>query len=193
MRNSLLFFFFLLSSCGYHLGRSANSEIISVEVPYVEEDMYGLLTNELVKSITNSSVMHYQSNNADYELRVKILTNATDKIGYKYDTNNEGQRTKNIRPTEGRCSLIAEVQLINLKTREIKFGPLKVTSDSEFDYVDQDSLNDLSFIDPLGNRTTVLSFSLGQLESIDSAREAALKPLFEQLAKKIVDAISAYW
>ncbi|MFA6118352.1 MAG: LPS assembly lipoprotein LptE [Parachlamydiales bacterium] len=193
MRNSLLFFFFLFSSCGYHLGRNDNSEIKSVEVPYVEEDMYGLLTNELIKNIANSSAMHYQSTNANYELKVKVLNSATNKIGYKYDTNNEGQRTKNIRPTEGRCSLTAEVQLINIKTREIKFGPFTVTSDSDFDYVDQDSLSDLSFIDPSGNRITVLSFSLGQLESIDSAKEAALKPLFEQLAKKIVDAISTYW
>ncbi len=193
MRNRLLFFFLLLTSCGYNLGRSQCCGKIVVCVPYIKGDFNGLFTNELIKQISYSTGLNYKYSNADYILKVEILCDTTKQIGYKYDRDNQNERRKNIRATEGRQTIVARVELIDNKTNQIKFGPFEVQQDSEFDYVDPDSLNDLSFIDSKGDRVTVLSYSLGQLESIENAKEAALKPLYTSLSKKIVDAILAYW
>ncbi|NGX28896.1 MAG: LPS-assembly lipoprotein LptE [Candidatus Anoxychlamydiales bacterium] len=193
MKSSIVLLIFLLTSCGYHLGRSQNAENISVSVPYISDDFSGIFTNEIIKQVSNSSSLSYNYSNADYFLDIKIIENSTRQIGYKYDRNNQNARQKNLRSTEGRQQVTALVELIEKRTNVTKFGPYKIKASSEFDYVDQDSLNDLSFVNPIGQRGTVLSFSLGQLESIESAKEATLKPLYEKLAKKIVDAISTYW
>ncbi len=58
----------------------------------------------------------------------------------------------------------------------------------DYDYVTQDSLQDLSFVTSSG-RQTVLSFSLGQLESIESAKTAAKEALYKKLAKRIAEAL----
>lgn len=193
MKNSLIFFFLLLTSCGYHLGRSQNSEIVNISVPYIEKDLSGHFTSELIKELSYSSNLSYKYSNADYILCVKIIDSNTSQIGYRYDRNNENVRQEDLRATEGRQKITAIVELIDRVSNCTKFGPFEVSEVVDFDYVDQDSLSDLSFIDPLGNRTTVLAFSFGQLESIESAKEAASRPLYSKLAKKIVDAISAYW
>jgi len=193
MKNSLLFFFLLLTSCGYNFGRSQSLDQSSISVPYVEQDLSGRFTSQLIKELSYSSNLNYKYSDADYVLCVRIIDSSTSQIGYKYDRNNNNVRQKNLRATEGRQKITARVELIEKDSNCIKFGPFDVSATSDFDYVDPDSLNDLSFIDPSGNRTTVLAFSLGQLESIESAKEAASKVLYEKLAKKIVDAISAYW
>lgn len=183
----------MLTSCGYHLGRARNSEKIIVNVPYIKGDYNGLFTNELIKQISYSRNLNYKYCNADYLLKVEILSDSTSQIGYKYDQKNNGQIGKAIRATEGRQVVVVRVELVDSDTNLVKFGPFDVKADSEFDYVDPDSLNDLSFVRSENNRVTVLSYSLGQLESIENAKEAALKPLYESLSKKIVDAILAYW
>ncbi|NGX33897.1 MAG: hypothetical protein K1060chlam1_00239 [Candidatus Anoxychlamydiales bacterium] len=193
MKNSFIFLFLFLTSCGYHLGRSQNYQNAEISVPYIEKDLSGYFSQELIKQISYSSNLNYKYSNADYTLCVKIIDSNTSQIGYKYDRNNENVRQNNLRATEGRQKITARVELIDKNSNCTKFGPFDISANADFDYVDPDSLNDLSFIDPNGNRTTVLAFSLGQLESIESAKEAASKPLYEKLAKKIVDAISAYW
>ena len=88
---------------------------------------------------------------------------------------------------------MATVEVFERKSNKIVLGPFNVISDSDFDYIDAESINDQSFIDSSGNRLTILAYSLGQLEGIESAKEAALIPLYKKLSKKIVDSISAYW
>ncbi|EKE03068.1 MAG: hypothetical protein ACD_20C00278G0002 [uncultured bacterium] len=193
MRIRSIFFFILLTSCSYHLGRSQNPEKIIVNVPYVQGDYNGLFTNELIRQISYSANLNYKYSDANYFLKVEIISDSTSQIGYKYDRDNNNERCKTIRATEGRQTIAARISLIECSTNLVKFGPFDVKADSEFDYVDPDSLNDLSFINAEKKRVTVLSYSLGQLESIENAKEAALKPLYESLSKKIVDAILAYW
>jgi len=123
MRNSFFIFFFLLTSCGYHLGRSQNNENISVSVPYISEDFSGLFTNELIKQVANCSQINYHQTNADYILDIKISENSTNQIGYKYDRNNQNVRQQNLRATEGRQQITAIVELIEKKTGITKFGP----------------------------------------------------------------------
>ncbi|NGX64052.1 MAG: hypothetical protein KR126chlam6_01476 [Candidatus Anoxychlamydiales bacterium] len=193
MKNSFFLILLLFTSCGYHLGRSENTEKLCVCVPYVENEFAPHFTSEIIKQITYSPTLVYTYSDAPYSLRVKIIEDSVSQIGYRYDRNNQNVRQKDLRATEGRQKITAQVEIIETDTNISRFGPVNVTASEDFDYVDQDSLSDLSFIDPNGVRTTVLSFSLGQLESIESAKDAASKPLYEKLAKKIVDAISAYW
>jgi Lipopolysaccharide-assembly len=191
MRYSLLLF--LLLSCSYHLGRSECPQRRTLCISYAKEDSSGFFTSELIKQVSHSSNLEYQYSKAPYSLNLTINSENVSQIGYKYDRNNENVRQNNLKATEGRIKVIATVVIVDNCTQENVFGPFEVSEYGDFDYVDQDSLSDLSFINPQNQRTTVLSFSLGQLESIDSAKEAALKPLYQKLAKKIVDAISAYW
>ena len=76
---------------------------------------------------------------------------------------------------------------------EVVYGPYRVAADADYDYVDGDSIRDLTFIDSSGSTITVLPFSLGQLEPKESAALAATKPLYRRLAQKVVDAISSEW
>ncbi len=192
-KNSFVFFFLLFTSCGYNLGRSQSLKNPSITVPYVEKDVSGYFTSELIQELSYSSNLRYKYSDGDYILCVKIIDSNTSQIGYKYDRNNENIRQNNLRATEGRQKVTARVELIDKASQSVKFGPFDISASYDFDYVDPDSLNDLSFIDASGNRKTVLAFSLGQLESIESAKQAALRPLYHKLAKKIVDAISTYW
>jgi len=100
---------------------------------------------------------------------------------------------KNLLAAEGRNILEAEVTLYRKDTEEIAFGPYLLTADSEYDYVDGDSLKDLTFVSATGELIEVLPFSLGQLESLESALEASSKPVNARLAQKIVDVISGEW
>ncbi len=165
--------FALLTSCGYHTGKNEHSKALTVSVPYVKEDFSGLFTNEIIKQVSFCPLLNYQSSKADYTLNIEIIKKDTKQIGYKYDRNNQNVRLKPLRATEGRQIITAKVTLIENKTNKIALGPFNVSSDSEFDYVDPDSINDLSFINPEGSRDAVLVFSLGQLDSIDSAKDQA--------------------
>jgi len=66
MRSSYLFLLLLLTSCGYHFGKTSNFDKISVILPYIKDDFSGLFTNELIKQISYSSNMEYKYINADY-------------------------------------------------------------------------------------------------------------------------------
>ena len=193
MKYCLFFLVFLMTSCGYRSGSSSNNRL-TLTVPYVEGDFYGIFTDELIKQIGVSNSIIYSNLRSDYKLVVSIVKKSVDQIGYKYDRDIYDGLKKNLRATEGRLTVTAKVQLLEKKTDKVVLGPFTITADSEFDYVDPDSLNDLSFIDPVTKqRVTNLAYSLGQLESIESAKEATMFPLYVSLSKKIVDAISAYW
>ncbi|NGX56838.1 MAG: hypothetical protein K1060chlam5_01084 [Candidatus Anoxychlamydiales bacterium] len=198
MRNKkkIFYFFtllFFLNSCSYHLGRNEDSKISTVSVPYVKGDFSGLFTQEVIRQISNTPSLTYRYSNADSKLKIAIIDNKVDQIGYKYDRDKKDQRKKNIRQTESRQTITVNIELMDNKTNETILGPYKISADEAFDYVDQDNLNDLSFVDSNGNRETVLAFSLGQLESFENAKDASLKPIYIQLAQKIVDAISSQW
>jgi hypothetical protein len=53
-------------------------------------------------------------------------------------------------------------------------------------------LKELSFINPQGKREKVMTFSLGQLDSIEGAQDAAVTPIYEQLAQRIVAALAKH-
>lgn len=131
---------------------------------------------------------------APFRLDVRIVQSATDVIGYRKDLQKVGGKVrKDLVACEGRRSLTVEVSLYDCTLGKIVKGPYSLCADQDYDYVDGDSLQDLLFLNSAGQPVTVLSFSLGQLESSEAATYAATTPLYAKLAQKIVDSISSEW
>jgi hypothetical protein len=186
----LLCSLFFLTSCGYRWHYDY-LERPTVAVPFIQEDEDSALTNEIISCLESSGLVQVTPNGT-YQLNVKPLYIRHEQIGYRRDPQKiSGQVKKNLLASEGRTILGVEVTLI--KGCDVAFGPYVLKADSEYDFIDQDSLKDLTFIDKGGELTEVIPFSLGQLESIESAQEASTRPLYRRLAKKIVDVLSSEW
>jgi len=184
----IITFLLLCSSCGY---RTSNSKTICV--PFVSGDCYGKLTDEIIRRISESTQLNFCNSQGDYSLKVQLVKLNQETIGYRKDQEKDFTLRDNIIASEGRFKAVACISLIDNRTCQVCFGPSEVSAYVDYDYVDENSLQDLSFINENGQRVTVLDFSIGQLESEESARFAAEEPLFKCLAEKIVDAISIQW
>ncbi len=188
-------YLFALTGCGYRWHYDYPEGVRpTVSVPLIKDDEDAYLTSEIISCLDSSGVLQVVPRNADYRLVVDIVSQVHDQIGYRRDPQYiRGAVSTNLVASEGRSSVQVNVTLFHKHTDEIAFGPYLLTADSEYDYVDGDSFQDLTFVSSSGQLTEVLPFSLGQLESIESAREAASRPLYHRLAQKVVDVISAEW
>lgn len=168
-------------------------EKISISVPYVIGDNEGALTEALARAISRTANFEYRKDDGDWILNAKILRTNNDRIGYRYDRDDEsGKLRKNIIGTENRKEITVEVSVIDAITEKLIAGPQVIKADAQYDYVDPNSLQDLSFIDPdTGRRVTSIAFSLGQLDSVGTAGEDAIYPIYKILAQKIVDGLIA--
>ncbi|HSW86234.1 MAG TPA: hypothetical protein VLG49_01905 [Rhabdochlamydiaceae bacterium] len=177
----------LFSSCGYRID-GPESGRSTITVPYVVGDSAGQLTNELVRMLSASGAFECVQNNGQYVLKVIVFSDGSDRIGYRYDRKDlSGKLKKNLMPVEGRRMISAEVSLINSATEEVEVGPVIVTADADYDYIDSDNLREVSMINSKGRRQSTISFSLGQLDSIEGAQDDVAVPLYRHLAQKIVD------
>lgn len=190
MQRALIFLLFL-SSCGY---RWDDSTPRSLSIPFVAGDEDGTLTAELIRAFASSTQANVVLSDGRYRLEVSIASQPNEIVGFRIDSQvNNGKQQKNIVADEGRCLLLADVCLYDSETDEQILGPCRVAADVDYDYVDGDSFQDLTFIDSEGKTQTILAYSLGQLESPESAREAGARPLYRKLSRKIVDLISSHW
>ena len=176
-----------LSSCGYHSATA--DEKTTIAIPYVAGDNQGQLTAELIHQLVNSGLYDYVKQDGDLTLKVTLLDDKTDTIGFQYNlTHKKGKIERNLMPQENRRFLTAQVTLMR-GTEEVAMGPLNITSSAEYDFIDVNSLKEVSFINAQGKREKTISFSLGQLDSVEGAQDAARTPLYRQLAQKIVLAL----
>ncbi len=191
MYRKILFLLVTLSSC-YHFVGSESSDTVTISVPYVKGDTTdGRLTNALARAVGCSSRFVFVSGNSERILKVRLIHDEKEKIGYRYDRDPiSGDLEKNLVPTEGRRIIQAEVSLLDGISQETLLGPVIVSAFAEYDYVNSDNLYDLTFINSSGVRETVLNFSLGQLDSIEGAEDNALDPLYDQLAQKIINGLA---
>lgn len=190
---SLLLALSLLVSCGYRWQPEQVSRP-TVTVPYVVGDEEGLLTAEIIHSLSQSGLVDVLHRGGDYRLQISIVSSGNETTGFRRDPQKvDGKVRKNLLAVEGRRNLTVEAILYLGGSDQIAYGPYLLTSSADYDYVDGDSVQDLTFTNPAGELVTVLPFSLGQLESTESAQEAAAKPLYTRLAQKIVDALSSTW
>ena len=75
---------FLFTSCGYRM-EGNYSDAKTVSVPFVEGDVNGRLTNEIVKALIKETNYHYLPTDGDLTICVKIVDDKREYIGYKYD------------------------------------------------------------------------------------------------------------
>jgi hypothetical protein len=185
----------LLSGCGYQWKTDyPNGTRPTLMVPFIAKDTESLLTSEIISSLDASGMVDLVSKDGDYRLEVKIKGGGNAQIGYRRNPQRiNGKIKKNLIPTEGRQGLTLEASLYRGCTKERVYGPYKLSVDAEYDYVDGDSFEDLTFISSSGDVVEVLPFSLGQLESVESAQEAVKRSLYRKMAQKIVDVISSEW
>lgn len=194
MRISFLFFLFL-AGCGYRWQPDFPAERRpSIFVPFAAGDEDGTLTSEIVRALSASGIAEVSHGKGDFRLSIEIVDAQTESVGYRRDRQKiTGEIKKNLIASEGRKTVAVQASLYEGSSERIAYGPYKIAADADFDYVDGDSLQDLTFINQAGILTAVLPFSLGQLESIEAAQEAAARPLYKKLAQKIVDAIFSEW
>lgn len=191
MRNYLFYSLLLLSSCGYRWQPDFPDHLRpTVYVPFIQGDEDGVLTKEIISALSRSGVADVKSSGGMYNLKVAILGNEVSKIGFRVDPQKVfGKVRKSLLTSEERRTLSLEVSLY--QGGDVAFGPFKISADADYDFVDGDSIQDLTFVGESGQVLTVLPFSLGQLEPKESAALAATEPLYRRLAQKVVDAISS--
>jgi hypothetical protein len=178
--------FLLATSCGYHY--RDKEEKLALTVPFVKGDIDGKLTDAVIQALSSSGSFTYQGEGGGLLLNIILLSDTDERVGYRYDRNpTTGKRRKNIIGTENRETVNVEVTLTHAATQEVLFGPRLISASAEYDYVDSNSIKDLTFIQPDGKATTVIEFSLGQLDSIEGAHDDARTPIFRKLAQKLVD------
>jgi hypothetical protein len=181
----------LFVGCGYHWTNHDGQKVISI--PYIIGDSDGIFTAELIHQCCRSTNLSVASNSR-YRLEVKIVQDSVDPLGYRRDPQKiDGKIRKHLTQNEERQTVLVDVSLLDQQNHQPILGPLRLSADVDYDYVDGDSLQDLQFQNVAGDRLIVLPFSLGQLESQEAAHEAAQRPLYQKLSQKIVDVISAQW
>jgi len=177
-----------LTGCGYRTATSDDKTTISI--PYVEGDNQGQLTAEIIRQLTNSDIYDFVKDDGDLVLKVSLVGDRNDPVGFKYDrTEKKGKIEHNLMATENRRMLTAQVILSRAGTEEIVLGPLNITATGDYDYIDVNTLKELAFTNPQGKREKTIDFSLGQLDSIEGAQDAVLTPVYRQLAQKIAGAL----
>jgi hypothetical protein len=176
----------LCCSCGYKL----SSYPPALSLDFIEKDHDGMLIAEITKQLANKGIKY--NDKSDLKLIVKITGKTTNDIGYMHDREENGKPKKNILPSEAREKISAEVMIKNISSDKIILGPLLVNASCDFDFIQQDVKRELVFTDINNIPQETLKFSLGQLEAKESAEQAAQRPLYQNLAKNIVDVIMAY-
>jgi hypothetical protein len=173
----------LLCSCtGYKAGFGGLVDRYNnISVPYIKDDLEGKLTEAVIKEIVSEGSLHYAMNGGDLVLEAEIVEIEDDNIDFRYDRDSEGAVLKKVIPTENRLTAKVKMSLMERTSGKCVWGPVFVSAHVGYDY-DFNSL-----------QSAEMTFSMGQLDVIENARDAAYKPLYKQLAEKIVHQINNTW
>lgn len=162
-----------LSSCGYRFEEEENSgSTRTITVPYVRGDAEGILTNELIRQLASSGHFECVRAGGDLILNAVLVSDDTERIGYRHDRHGpKGKLRHRLVPDENRRTAIVQISLIDSRTDEIILEPTSVFANIDYDYIDSNSIRDLLFIDTHGVPRRSISFSLGQLDSVEGAQD----------------------
>lgn len=178
-------FFFIAhfaSSCGYQMGTGeAVSPYRTVQVPLVKGDIDGSLTQEVVKELAQRGCAISQANTCSLILHINLLEIWDEDIGFRYDRNKKGELTHSIVPVETRVFAKAEVYLEDGRQSCTLLGPVRIEAWHDYD-------NDYYY-----SQNGVNVFSLGELSDYETSKEAAKRPLYRALSRKIADYVLVSW
>ena len=182
----------LLFGCGYHFEGSEqdNTSMTTISVPYIKGDREGQLNTEIVRALGSSGQFDCVQSGGMWVLEAAIVSESDDRIGFRYDRNpTTGHLRDNIVGTENRRTINVQISLIDSYTSEVVLGPQIVKAFADYDYVDSNSVRDLTFDGPHGVPIKILDYSLGQLDSVEGAHDDSAALIYRILAQKIVDGI----
>lgn len=181
----------LLTGCRYHFQEPMISDHpTTISVLPIAGDDKDYLNAALVRELAKVPHLEYRQRGGVLQLQVAMVDDDHHRIGYRYDYSPyTGHRRKNIVGIENRRELTVAVKLIDTATDEVLLGPIRVQGTAEYDYIDPDSVRDLTFTNSSGQTQTVINFSLGQLDSAEGAHDDAGVVIYEQLAKTIVSGV----
>ncbi len=181
----------LAFGCGYHFeGGKEKEGAITISIPYIKGDGEGQLNSELAKAISSSGMFDYVQNGGELILQASIISDGDDRIGFRYDRNpTTGERRHNIVGTENRRTMSAQITMIDGSTHETVVESQVISATADYDYVDSNSIRDLTFTEPNGTPQRVLDFSLGQLDSVDGGHDDTSLLIYRLLAQKIVSGL----
>lgn len=177
------------SACGYQWTDQESDRTISV--PYIANDHDGALTAAIIQELSSTTSARIDSHGR-YRLEMAIVQDSVDPLGFRRDPQKiNGKIRKHLTQNEDRKTISVDVSLFDHE-KQIA-GPIRVSADVDVDYIDGDCLEDLQFQNQQGQTQIVLPFSLGQLESEESALDAAQRPLYRKIAQKVADVVAAEW
>lgn len=187
LSRGLLFLPLLLClGCGYRHVDGDSSGSIALYLPYVRGDYEGRLTMELMRELAASGIELTSSHRARYLLEVEIVSSHSDQIGYEYDRATfSDDLHQRLLANEGRRTVVARATLRDAVTQEVLLGPAEVHGEGDYDYLNGISDSFYGFTDLAGAPTSVLQFSLGQLDSIEGASVDVLTPAYRMLAQRL--------
>lgn len=147
----------------------------SIYVPFAIGDHKGELTNEVIAQLATTGKYLVVPSSGRYRLDIVCLSARDQNVGFRYDTNEEGELTNTLVPQETRISHLVEVTLVDTYSGCYALGPARVSASTVFDHEWYSSPNAINV------------FSLGQVNDYADAKDSALLPLNRHLARKIVD------
>lgn len=170
------------TSCGYQMGTGETlSPCRTMQVPLVKGDIDGSLTQEVVKELAQRGCLLSQSNTCNLVLHIELLEIWDEDIGFRYDRNKKGKLTHSIVPVETRVFAKAEVYLEDGLRGCTLLGPVRIEAWHDYD-------NDYYY-----SQNGVNVFSLGELSDYETSKEAAKRPLYRALSRKIADYVLVSW
>jgi hypothetical protein len=183
--------FLLLCGCGYRFdGCKDQEKLVTVSIPYIKGDGEGQLNSQLVLALSSSGQFDYAHSNGDLIIQAAIVSDGDSRVGYRFDRNpTTGKLRDNIVGTENRRTVTVQVSIVSAYTNEIVLGPQMISVIADYDYVDSNSIRDLTFETSPGSFQKVLDFSLGQLDSVEGGHDDASAVLYREIAQKIVDGL----
>jgi hypothetical protein len=170
----LLFFILALSSCGYKPYRTPLTESgQTITVNYVEGDINGKLTEEIINEVARNIPLVYVNKEADFVLNVKILNYKEKNVSFTFK--NEDKKSF---ANEKRGVLRASFELTNTLTGRTVIGPIEVKAEEDFDF-DQDPGSEAGKVNLFG--------------VLDMGQDSSKEPLYKGIAQKITNYVLAYW
>jgi hypothetical protein len=170
-----LFLLLTLTSCGYRQeGIPSWEDAETISIPYTEGDPDGQITKAIIYQIAASGRYVYVAEGGCFLLRSRVINEYDENIGFRYEKNKKCKMTREIVPVETRGWIVVEVELLSSQGALLR-GPCRLQANTEFDH------------DYYTIRDRVNIFSLGQLTDVDSAQDASLTPLYQNIAEKIAE------